>query len=75
VVILAERNVTEKERKETKIQEFATDTKNVEYEMYDYAGHKWGHRNSTKEIKRNLDTISGKHSTESLRNAVTLRRT
>jgi hypothetical protein len=61
--------------KETKIQEFAIDTKKVEYEMYDFAGHKWGHRNSKKEIKRNLDAISGKHSTESLRNAVTLRRT
>ena len=43
--------------------------------MYDHVGHKWGHRNSTKKIKRNLDAISGKHSTESLRSAVTLRRT
>jgi hypothetical protein len=62
-------------RKETKIQEFAIHTKNVEYEMYDYAGHKWGHRKSTKERKRNLDAISGKQSIESLRNAVTLPRT
>jgi hypothetical protein len=61
--------------KETEMQEFAIDTKNVEYEMYDYAGHKYGHWKITKEIKRNLDAISGKRSTESLRNSVTLRRT
>jgi hypothetical protein len=34
--------------------------------MYDYAGHKWGHRNSTKEIKRNLDAISEKKNIQQL---------
>jgi hypothetical protein len=40
VVKPEEKNVTEKNGKESKIQEVEIGRKNVEYEMHDYASHK-----------------------------------
>ena len=54
-------------RKETKTQQFMDwDTANVEHDMYDYTGNNWSHRNSNKNVKKNLEAIAGKQSTPSL---------
>jgi hypothetical protein len=47
--------------KEIKIQKFINrDTKNVEYEMYDYVGHKWSHWNDNKSFKENFESHTRK---------------
>jgi hypothetical protein len=45
---------------------------NVEHEMYDYTGNHWGHRNSNKSLKKNLEVIPGKHSIHSLQKTAIL---
>jgi len=51
-----------------KVQEIMyRNTTNVEYEMYDYTGNNWGHRNSNKSFKKDLETVPRKHSLESLK--------
>jgi hypothetical protein len=59
VAIPADRNVTQREAdKNIKIQAFmCRDTKNVEYEMYNYTGNNRSDRNSNKRSKEKF----GKH--------------
>jgi hypothetical protein len=38
----------------------------VKQEIYDYTGKDWGHRNSIKRFKENLEAILGEHSIDSL---------
>jgi hypothetical protein len=58
---------SKRRRKESKIQEFMyRDTTYMEYEMYDYNGNKWSHQSSNKGLNKNLVTIPGKHSIDSL---------
>ena len=44
------------------------DTTNVE----DYSSNNWSHQNSNKLLRKNLEVISGKHSTDSLHKRVVL---
>jgi len=39
----------------------------------DYTSNNWSHRNSNKLLRKNLEVISGKHSTDSLHNRAVLR--
>jgi hypothetical protein len=49
----ADRNVMQKEAEKTKIQEFVyRDTTNVEYEMCDYTGNSWSHRNNNERFQK-----------------------
>ena len=57
--------------KEVKIQEFVyRDTANVEPEMYDCTSNNWSHWNGNE--KKNLETIRGKHSIDSLQKTAVL---
>ena len=59
--------------KEVKIQEFVyRDTANVEPEMYGYNGNNWSHWNSNEKLKKNLETVAGKHSIDSPQKTATL---
>jgi len=54
--------------KEVKIQQFMyRDTTDVEPEMYDCTSNNWSHWNSKKSLKKNLETVPGKHSIDSLK--------
>jgi len=49
--------------KEVKIQQFMyRDTANVEPEMYDCTSNNWSHWNSTRSLRKYLETVTGKHS-------------
>jgi hypothetical protein len=48
------------------------DTTNVEPEMYDYTSNNWSHWNCTGKLKKNLEAIPGKHSTDSLQQTAVL---
>jgi len=48
------------------------DTPEVEHELYGYTGNNWSHRNGNKMFKENLETVPGKHSTDSLQNTAIL---
>jgi hypothetical protein len=64
---------TKGSRKEVKIQEFMyRDTTNVEREMYNYTSNKWSHWNSNENLRKNLETIPGKHSIDSLQKTAIL---
>ena len=58
----AVRNDTQKEaEKKIKEQEFIyRDTTNVEYEMYDYTGNDWSHRNNNKKFKEKFGNCTRK---------------
>jgi hypothetical protein len=43
-------------------------TTNVEDEMYDHSGNNWNRWNNDKILKKILEAIPGKHSTDSLQN-------
>ena len=59
--------------KEVKIQEFVyRDTTNVEPEMYDFTSNNWSPWNSNEKLKKNLETIAGKHSIDSLQKTAIL---
>jgi hypothetical protein len=60
-------------RKETKIQKFMyTDTTNVEHEMYNYTNYNWSHQKNNKRFKKKiLETIPGKHPTDTLNKTAT----
>jgi hypothetical protein len=49
-----------------------TDTMNVEHKMYDYTGTYWSNRNSNRNLKKNLETMPGTHSIDSLQKTVIL---
>ena len=56
--------------KEVKIQEFMyRDTANVEPEMYDHTSNNW---DSNEKLKKNLETVPGKHSIDSLQKTAIL---
>jgi hypothetical protein len=40
--------------------------------MYGYTGNNWGHWISNKDLKKNLASIPGKHSTDSLQQTTVL---
>jgi len=59
--------------KEVKIQEFVyRDATNVETEMYDCTSNNLSHWNSNEKLKKNLETIPGKHSIDSLQKTAIL---
>ena len=59
--------------KEVKIQEFVyRDTTNVEPQMYDCTSNNWSHWNSNGSLKKNLETIPGKYSIDSLQKTAIL---
>ena len=59
--------------KEVKIQEFVyRDTTNVEPEMYDCTSNNWSHWNSNEKLKKNLETVPGKHLIDSLQKTAIL---
>ena len=59
--------------KEVKMQEFVyRDTTNVEPEMYDFTSNNWSPWNSNEKLKKNLETIAGKHSIDSLQKTAIL---
>jgi hypothetical protein len=74
VAIPLDRNViTEGVRKEIKIQKSKyRNSVNVEHEMLCHTGNHWGHRNCNKRTKKYLETISGKHSIDSLQKTAVL---
>ena len=52
--------------KEVKIEEFMyRDTTNVEPEMYDYTSSNWSHWNSKRSLRKNLESVPGRHSIDS----------
>ena len=56
--------------KEVKIQEFMyRDTANVEPEMHDHTSNNW---DSNDKLKKNLETVPGKHSIDSLQKTAIL---
>ena len=68
-----QKRCTKGSRKEVKIQEFVyRDTTNVEPQMYDCASNNWSHWNSNEKLKKNLETIPRKHSTDSLQKTAIL---
>jgi hypothetical protein len=42
------------------------DTTNVEPEMYEYTSSNWSHWNKNESLRKNMEAIPGKHSTDSL---------
>ena len=60
--------------KKVKIHEFVCrDATNVEPEMYDCTGNNWSHWNSNEKLKeKNLETVPGKHSIDSLQKTAIL---
>jgi hypothetical protein len=46
--------------------------RNVGHEMYAYTGNNWSQRNSNKGLKKNLKTMPGKYSIDSLQKTVIL---
>ena len=58
VAVPADRNVTQKEAENKRIQEFMyRDTTNAQHEMYGYTGNNWSHRSSNRRFKE----IFGSH--------------
>jgi hypothetical protein len=67
VAIPADKNLEQKESEEKILQEFVhRDITNVEYSMDDCTGNKLGHGDWKRGERKNLEAISGKHSTDSL---------
>jgi len=59
-------NVVQKEAEKKLNAKFVyRDATNMEPEMYDCTGNNWSHWNSNEKLKKNLETVSGKHSIES----------
>ena len=59
--------------KEVKIEEFMyRDTTNVEPEMYDYTSSNWSHWNSKRSLRKNLESVPGRHSIDSLQKTAIL---
>jgi len=48
------------------------DTTNVEPEMYDCTSNNWSHWNSNEKLRKNLETVSEKHSICSLQKTAIL---
>ena len=73
VAVAADRNVTQKVMENKWIKEFMyRDTTNVEHEIYGYTGYNRSHRNITEGSRKNLESILGKHSAESLQQTAIL---
>jgi len=52
---------------ENKIREIiCRDTANVERELFDHTGNNWSHRSNNKDLKKHLEAIPGKYSSDSL---------
>ena len=47
-------------------------TVTVEYEVYDYAGNNWSHRNGKKKFQESFKAVPGKHSIDSLQKTAVL---
>jgi hypothetical protein len=64
---------TKESRKEIKTKEFLyRDTMNVEHERYDHTHDYWGHRNTNKRFRKNLEATPGKHSIDLLQKTAIL---
>ena len=62
-----------RKRKKVKIQQFmCRDTTNVEPEMHDCTSNNWSHGILTRSVRKNLETVPGKHSIDSLQKTAIL---
>jgi hypothetical protein len=62
-----------RKQKRKEIQEFMhIDITNVEHKICDHTSCNWSHWNSNEGLKRNLEAIPGKHSTDSLQKTAIL---
>ena len=47
-------------------------TRNAKYKIFDFTGNNWSYWNNNKRLKEKFETISGKHSIDSVQNTAAL---